>query len=101
MDLLAKERNAKEIEFLKGKIEFNNNFIKNNIESSSWLALKPTRFITIATIKKEVPKIKILTNTYKEYRNEIAKKYKRVNGKWVENVNVGGRRTTRKRKILV
>lgn len=97
--MLAKEKDPKEIEFLKSKIEFNNNFIKDHIEPSSWLSLKPTQFISTPEQKKEAPTI--LTNNYKKYRNETAKKYKKVNNKWVENVSTGGRRFTRKRKTLV
>ncbi len=79
--------------FLEGKIDFNNRFIKENIKSKWFQILSPGQFIN----KPERP-IKILTNNYRKYRNETAKKYKKVNGKWVENVSRGGRRRTRQRK---
>ena len=86
-EMIAKEIDPKEIEFLKGKIEFNTNFIKNNIKNSNEF---------ISRKRKEDP---ILTNNYKKYRKETAKKYKKVSGKWVENVPAtGGKRKTRKRK---
>jgi len=82
--------------FLQGKIDFNNKFIKENIQKIWFQQLRPTKFIS--TPEKENL---ILTNTYKKYRNETAKKYKKTNnGKWVENVSSGGRRRTRKRKYL-
>ena len=70
-------------------------FNKDDIDKMFTRISKPDLgFTTTAPISK-----KILTNNYKKYRNETAKKYKKVNGKWVENVPVtGGKRKTRKRK---
>jgi hypothetical protein len=92
------QKDPKEIEFLKGKIEFNTNFIKTHIKAR-WFSLlnSPTQFINTKEEKKNSPKI--LTNYYKNYRNATPKNYKKVNGRWVENVPVtGGKRKTRKNR---
>lgn len=92
-DIIANENDPKEIQFLKSKIEFNNKFIHDNIEHplfSSFLKLFRTN-----------NQPKILTNTFKKYRAETPTEYNKAkNGKWIKRASTGGRRLTRKRKIL-
>ena len=72
--------------------------IKNRISEAVLQRKNQAKQMFNDKAKKENEGPKVLTNNYKKYRNERTKKYKKVNGKWVENVNVGGRRLTRKRK---
>jgi hypothetical protein len=88
-------RAKEEINFLEGKIELNNSII-NQIRTS-WLSfLKPTEYMPQGSPDKLF--FKTLTNNYKKYRNETAKKYKKVNGKWIENLTGGKCSLTKKKK---